>query len=35
MKSKISIIMEEIDKKKEELKLEYVKLTDKYGFILK
>lgn len=32
MKSKINIILSEIDKKKEELKSEYHKLMDKYGF---
>lgn len=32
MKSKINIILSEIDRKKDELKLEYHKLMDKYGF---
>ena len=32
MKSKINIILSDIDKKKEELKVEYTKLMDKYGF---
>ena len=34
MKSKINIILWEIDKKKNELKIEYTKLMDKYGFSL-
>lgn len=32
MKSRINIILEEIDKKRAELKKEYVKLMDKYNF---
>ncbi len=35
MKSKISIILTEIEKKKEELKNEYLNLMDKYWFTLK
>lgn len=35
MKSKINSILSEIDKKKDELKLEYNNLMEKYGFTLK
>jgi hypothetical protein len=35
MKSKINIILEEIDNKKIELKKEYNKLIKKYGFTFK
>ncbi|MDD2871310.1 MAG: hypothetical protein PHS49_04935 [Candidatus Gracilibacteria bacterium] len=35
MKSKITLIFEEIDKKKYELKQEYLKMKDKYGFHFK
>jgi hypothetical protein len=35
MNSKISQILAEIEKKTEELKLEYSKLIDKYGFSFK
>jgi hypothetical protein len=35
MKSNINSILSEIDKKKDELKLEYNNLMEKYGFTLK
>ncbi|MDP2090035.1 MAG: hypothetical protein Q8K30_00430 [Candidatus Gracilibacteria bacterium] len=35
MKSKINIILAEIEKKREELKHEYFKLMDRYGFTIK
>jgi hypothetical protein len=35
MKSKINLILTEIDKKKDELKLEYSNLKEKYGFTFK
>lgn len=35
MKSRINIILAEIDKKREELKHEYLKLMDRYGFAIK
>jgi hypothetical protein len=35
MNSKINDILSEIDKKKQELKQEYLKIKEKYGFIIK
>lgn len=35
MKSRINIILAEIEKKREELKQEYLKLMDRYGFTIK
>ncbi len=35
MKSKINAILAEIDRKKQELKEEYIRLMDKYGFTIK